>query len=65
MIYREVVKVIVKAGWREVRVNGSHHQFKHPGYAKLVSINEHRGKDLSPGVIDSIEKVTGLSLKKR
>ena len=65
MLYREVERIIVKAGWIEVRRNGSHHQFKHPGNPSLVSVNEHKGKDISPGVIGSIEKATGLSLKKR
>ena len=28
MVYRDIVKVLKKAGWREVAVKGSHHQFK-------------------------------------
>ena len=64
MVYREVVKSLVKAGWREVRVNGSHHIFKHPDYIYSVPVPNHGGKDISIGVLRSIEKATGLSFRR-
>ncbi len=62
MVYREVVRVLVNAGWAEIRVKGSHHIFKHPDYASNVPVPCHNGRDISLGVLKSIEKATGLSL---
>ena len=61
MKYREVVKMLKKNGWREVRSNGSHHAFKHPGSSYLAIVPEHGGKDISVGVLRELSKGTGLS----
>ena len=57
---REAEAILKKNGWRLVRVKGNQHQYKKEGYAKLASIHVHKGKTLSPGVIVSLYKVTGL-----
>lgn len=62
MRYSEVVKKLCKAGWVEVRVCGSHHQFKHVRSVYVVTVPKHSGKDVSIGVIKRIEGITGLSL---
>lgn len=49
-------------GWVLVRVNGSHHIFKCPGHAETVVVPLHRG-DLGAGLLKSIEKKTGISLR--
>ncbi|HGH1346333.1 type II toxin-antitoxin system HicA family toxin [Acinetobacter baumannii] len=46
-------------GWYLVRVNGSHHHFKHSSKAGLVTIS-HPKKDLPPKTRDSILKQAGL-----
>ena len=30
MSSKELIKQLNKLGWQEVRIKGSHHQFKHP-----------------------------------
>lgn len=62
MNYRKIVKVLCKNGWREVRVRGDHHQFKHPD-GRLVTVPYR--KDYCTGTLHSIEKSTGLLLLKK
>lgn len=61
MTFKEVVKVLESNGWAEVRVKSSHHQFKKPGVEFLATVPNHGSKDISIGVIKSLEKGTGLS----
>ncbi|WNC89890.1 type II toxin-antitoxin system HicA family toxin [Paraburkholderia sp. FT54] len=55
----EVVKLIQAAGWRLVRVSGSHRHYRHAARAGLVTI-PHPKKDLPPGTLNSILKQAGL-----
>ncbi|WP_168795541.1 type II toxin-antitoxin system HicA family toxin [Paraburkholderia aromaticivorans] len=55
----EVVKLIQAAGWRLVRITGSHHHYRHAARAGLVTI-PHPKKDLPPGTLNSILKQAGL-----
>ena len=54
-----VVKLIRAEGWRLIRTSGSHHHFRHPLKAGLVTI-PHPRKDLPPGTLNSILKQGGL-----
>lgn len=56
---KELVKLIEDDGWVLVRVNGSHHHFKHPEKDGLVTI-PHPKKDLPKGTVRSILKQAGL-----
>lgn len=58
---REVIRVLKSNGWYEVRVKGSHHQFANPEFSYVVTVPVHAGKDISIGVLRSIEVGTGLS----
>ena len=62
MTYKEAEKVLKKDGWQLVRTKGSHNQFKKPGVDYLATLPNHAGKDISIGVLRSLEKGTGLSL---
>jgi predicted RNA binding protein YcfA (HicA-like mRNA interferase family) len=46
-------------GWKEVRVKGSHHHFKHPTKSGLTTV-PHPEKDLPAGTVNSILKQAGL-----
>ena len=63
MAYRDVVMVITKDGWAEVRSKGDHHQFRKPGNPNVVTVPDHGPHDLSKGVVSSIRRKTGLSLR--
>jgi predicted RNA binding protein YcfA (HicA-like mRNA interferase family) len=56
---REIIATLVAAGWILVRVKGDHHHFKHPTNPAIVTV-PHPKRDLSIGVIKSIERTTGL-----
>ena len=56
---RELIKKIEADGWELVRVTGSHHHFKHPTKAGLVTV-PHPKKDLLIGTVRNILKQAGL-----
>ncbi|RQT68089.1 MULTISPECIES: type II toxin-antitoxin system HicA family toxin [Burkholderia cepacia complex] len=55
----ELIRMLKDDGWRLVRVNGSHHHFKHPTKPGLVTV-PHPNKDLPIGTTKSILKTAGL-----
>ncbi len=60
MKIREIITLIEKDGWYQVRQRGSHRQFKHPVKAGLVTIAGKPGDDLAPGTLNSILKQARL-----
>lgn len=61
---REVIRLLQAAGWREVRAKGSHRQFQHPEKPGTATIPVHGSKDLATVVLRSIERQTGVRLRK-
>ena len=61
MKVREVIRLIEQNGWREVRVRGSHRQFRHEERAGLVTVPGGLGDDLPIGTLKSILKQAGLN----
>ena len=58
---REVIQVRQAAGWILVRGKGDHHHFKHDSTPAILTV-PHPKRDLSIGVLKSIERITGLKL---
>jgi predicted RNA binding protein YcfA (HicA-like mRNA interferase family) len=57
---KEIIKLIEKEGWFEVRQKGSHKQFRHPEKLGLVTIPFHGGnKEVPKGLENSILKKQG------
>ena len=56
---KELIKILTKAGWVEVRIVGSHHQFKHPKRKEVVTV-PHPKKDLPIRTVNNILKAAGL-----
>ena len=56
---KELIKELIKDGWFEDRVNGSHHVFKHPVKPGHLSV-PHPKKDLGPGLVAKLKKAAGL-----
>ncbi len=54
----DVMKKLEKDGWQLVRINGSHHHFKHPEKPGLVTL-PHPKKDIPRGTLRSIWKQAG------
>jgi predicted RNA binding protein YcfA (HicA-like mRNA interferase family) len=59
---REVIKKLKAAGWRVVRVTGSHHHFRHPELSGIVTV-PHPKADLPIGSLKSIERQAGIKLR--
>ena len=58
---REIIKILQKDGWKEVRQVGSHKQFKHPTKKGTVTVAYHTGgEDIPIGTAKNILKQAGL-----
>ena len=55
----DLIKQLERAGWVQVAVRGSHHQFKHPDIPGRVTV-PHPKKDLPIGTVKAILKQAGL-----
>ena len=59
---REVIKLLKEDGWYLVRIDGSHHHFKHPTKKGLVTV-KHPDKDIPIKTLRSIEQQSGLTFR--
>ena len=55
----DLIKQLERAGWIQVAVRGSHHQFKHSDVPGRVTV-PHPKKDLPIGTVKAILKQAGL-----
>jgi len=60
MKVREVVKILLKQGWIEMRSRGSHRHFKHPERPFVITVPGNDGRELAPGTLNDILKKAGL-----
>ena len=60
MKVRDVLQLLQMDGWFEVRVRGSHRQFKHGAKPGRVTVPGKPNDDLAPGTLNSILKQAGL-----
>ena len=60
MKVREVIRLLEKHGWVEMRSRGSHRHFKHPDEAFVITVPGSDGKELAPGTLNVILKKAGL-----
>ena len=60
MKFREVIQVIEQNGWKLVRTQGSHRQFKHSIKPGTVTVAGKPNLDVPPGTLNSILKQAGL-----
>jgi predicted RNA binding protein YcfA (HicA-like mRNA interferase family) len=59
---RDVVALLTKLGFVEVRQRGSHCQFRH-GDGRGTTVPFHRGRDISPTLLRKIARDIGLSVE--
>jgi predicted RNA binding protein YcfA (HicA-like mRNA interferase family) len=60
MKVRDLIALIERDGWVEVRTRGSHRQFQHPFKRGTVTIAGKPGIDIPPGTLNSVLKQSGL-----
>ena len=58
---REVIGALLADGWREVRVSGSHHHFRHTVKPGTVTV-PHPVRDVRKGTVKSLERQSGIRL---
>lgn len=63
MVFKKIDKKLRQNVWQLVRVNGSHHMYKHVDNPNCLSVPDHGKESISTGVIKSIERLSGLSLR--
>ena len=61
---REIIRLLEADGWFHVGTEGDHWQFRHPTKPGKVTV-VHPAKDIKPKTLRSIEKQSGLTLRKR
>ena len=59
---KTIIKILKDYGWEHISTQGSHHKMKKPGMPPIV-VPVHGKKDLKPGTLRNIERVTGIKLK--
>jgi predicted RNA binding protein YcfA (HicA-like mRNA interferase family) len=58
---RELVVLLERAGFVEVRQRGSHKQFRHPD-GRVTTVPFHPGRDIAPTLLRQIARDIGLTV---
>jgi predicted RNA binding protein YcfA (HicA-like mRNA interferase family) len=59
---REVIRLLRRHGFTEVRQKGSHKQFRHPD-GRGTTVPVHQGRDISPVLLRQIADDIGLTVE--
>jgi len=57
---RELIKTLEDDGWYQVRMRGSHRQFKHDDKSGTVTVSGKPSADIPKGTLNSVLKQAGL-----
>jgi len=58
---KEVIRRLTASGWALSRIKGSHHIMSRDGVKVPVPV--HGARDIQPGTLASIARITGVKLK--
>lgn len=58
---REVVAILERLGFVEVRQRGSHKQFQHAD-GRRTTVPVHKGRDIAPGLLRKIASDIGMTV---
>ncbi len=64
MKVRDLIRVLETDGWQQVRMKGSHRQFRHPVKHSTITVAGKVNVDIPAGTLASILKHAGLKEKK-
>ncbi len=59
---QQVISILEKLGFQEIRPKVSHKQFKHPD-GRFTTVPFHKGKDISPILLKQIAKDININLE--
>lgn len=57
---KEVIAILDRLGFKEVRQKGAHKQFRHPD-GRRTTVPFHQGRDISPLLLNQIIKDIGIT----
>jgi predicted RNA binding protein YcfA (HicA-like mRNA interferase family) len=60
MKVRELIKLLQDDGWEQVRMRGSHRQFRHPTKSGTITVAGKPSADVPPGTLSAILKHADL-----
>ena len=60
MKVRDVIKLVEKDGWRQVRIRGGPSSLRHSAKRGIVTIAGHLGDEMKAGTLNSVLKQAGL-----
>jgi predicted RNA binding protein YcfA (HicA-like mRNA interferase family) len=60
MKVRDLIKMLNTDGWRQVRMQGSHRQFRHASKPGTITVAGNENIDIPQGTLASILKQAGL-----
>ncbi len=63
MTGKEIIKRLIAEGFKQVRVEGSHHHLKKANNPNVITVPVHGKKDVKMGTLKSIEKKSGVKLR--
>lgn len=61
----ELIRMLKKYGWYEIRQSGSHIIMQHPGKETQLTVPFHSGKEVKKGLLNGILKQAGIKTNKR
>lgn len=61
----ELLRIIKKDGWYEVRQKGSHVIMKHPIKPNMIPVPFHASKEMKKGTLQAILKLAEIETNKR
>ena len=64
MTSKDIIKRLTEDGWFHVKTAGDHFQFRHPEKPGKVTV-PHPVKEMPIGTLISIERQSGLKLRRR
>lgn len=65
MKYSELLRLLKKDGWFEIRQSGSHIIMKHPTKPNIIPVPFHASKEIKKGTLNAILKMAEIENKKR
>lgn len=57
---KDLLKLLLKDGWKETGIKGSHHKIKKNGQTLIIPVH---GKDMDKGLLQAILKKAGIDGK--
>ena len=65
MKVRELIKMVERDGWVQVRMRGSHRQFTHTFKPGTVTVAGKAGVDVPPGTLSNVLRQADLKQQRR